>query len=141
MGMKMTIRILNEKGELEREEEAHSWVFQMLQLLCCQMANGLTQTVLDTGNSARATAANASILRCNAGTGVVTHGIVVGTGVTANAPTQYNLNALINHGSSAGQLNYGAVSFVEPVVGGSTITLVITRTVTNATARDRKSVV
>lgn len=59
------------------------------------------------------------------------HGIHVGTGSSAPTPTDCNLQNMINHGSSAGQLQYGATTIEEKQISDSTTRFRIVRTFTN----------
>ena len=60
-------------------------------------------------------------------------GIQIGTGTKAPAITDYSLTQLIPNGTSAGQMQYGAVSIMSPVINTTNNTgyFVVTRTFTN----------
>jgi hypothetical protein len=61
-----------------------------------------------------------------------TYGIMVGTGTTAPANTDYVLQTPIAHGSGSGQLNYGATTFSDAAVVGANVDWVFSRTFANA---------
>jgi len=135
----MTYKILNEKGEVEAQGPCHSWVKGMLQLICALMKNSHTDQITDTANSAFTWAAfNTGYykLYVNAAAGVVAYGIVAGTGIGANSPTDYKIGTLIDQGTTSGKFQYGSHSFIEPVVSGTDIQLVINRLITNASGGD-----
>jgi hypothetical protein len=77
---------------------------------------GIQVTVKNTSNADYATGAG---MACNAGAGVTTHGIMVGTGTGAFDFDNYALGTLIAHGTGAGQLQYGAVTFNAPQTSGN----------------------
>lgn len=64
--------------------------------------------------------------------GDLTKGIIVGTGVAAVTADDYCMGAVIAHGSAAGQLVYDASAFLPLDVVGSTMTVITSRMVTNA---------
>ena len=66
--------------------------------------------------------------------GDLTKGIVTGTGVVAVTADDYCMGTLIAHGSAVGQMIYDASSFLPLNIVGSTITVTISRMVTNSTA-------
>lgn len=66
--------------------------------------------------------------------GNVTGGLLVGTNSSATGIYDYNLGALITHGSGAGQLSYGAGSFVNPYTVGDTAYAAIRRNTSNLSA-------
>ena len=71
-------------------------------------------------------------IKMDAGSGDSTHGIRVGTGTSAPTPTDYDLGALIAHGTGAGQLQYGASTIEATQIVDSTTSFRIVRTFTNA---------
>ena len=58
-------------------------------------------------------------------------GILVGTGATAPAITDYKMEILIAHGTGAGQLQYGAVTFGAVSADATTSQFTITRNFAN----------
>ena len=72
-------------------------------------------------------------MNCIALAGVVNRGVVIGTGNTAFAVTQYNLAAAIVHGTGAGQMVYAAMANpVEPAFSDPAIILSISRDIANS---------
>jgi hypothetical protein len=121
-------------------KKSESYVQQFLQLLFAQFTMAPSThkvSVRDTGNTLRdvyaiGSAANNYLLDVLSGAGVVTFGIVGGTGNAAPTISDYALGTLIAHGAGAGQLNYGAVSFGAPASDATTSQLTITRNLANA---------
>jgi hypothetical protein len=70
----------------------------------------------------------------NAAVGDLTRGIVVGTDSTPVTSDDYKIGTLINHGSGAGQFLYDAVGIGPVVESGITMTLPISRIISNGTA-------
>jgi hypothetical protein len=119
-----------------RMRKAHSFVLPFLQILDAQGGLSGNITITDTGGvnrslSAGATA-NSPMVYVNAGVGVSTSGIVVGTGIAAPANTDNKLQTQIAHGAGAGQLNYGAQSETAAAVVSTNVDWILTRTFTNA---------
>ena len=113
---------------------SRSFVKQFLELLWIQ-TNQLDEIgpydVRDTGNVLRAICESGFSFGCNAGAGVVTHGVMVGTGNTAPTINDYVMETLIAHGVAAGQLQYGAVAFGAPASDATTSRFTITRDFSN----------
>jgi hypothetical protein len=119
----------------------HSYVQAMAGLLVALMsraASPVTIPIVDTGGVSRAVIGSGTsgyyAFRCNAGAGVVTNGIVAGTGTNAVTESDNALQTLIAHGTGSGQLSYGAVGFTAPATAGSTTSFTISRTLTNSSA-------
>lgn len=62
----------------------------------------------------------------------VLYGIVVGTGNTAVTHDDYNLDTIISHGTSGGQLLYGNNSIAVTGGSGADVLYTISRTITNS---------
>jgi hypothetical protein len=134
----LTIECRDRSGQLlwKHRQKSKSYVIAYFRNQEAISINGdASGTCQDTTNNARiirgsgAVAVHGQIL---AAAGVILYGIVVGTGVGAVAPTNYQLGAIITHGAGAGQLNYAACS-----VGGATTTpttsqVTVTRAFTNS---------
>jgi hypothetical protein len=72
-------------------------------------------------------------MNCIAAAGEVNRGVVVGTGNTAFAVTQYNLAAAIAHGSAVGQMSYAAMANpAEPSFSNPTNILTLSRDIANS---------
>jgi hypothetical protein len=91
-----------------------SWVKQWLQILYQQFAQ-ITYTITDTGGTNRNMSTNlVPAISLAAGSGVSTHGIVVGSSDTPVTRDDYKLASQISHGTGANQLMYGAMSHDAP---------------------------
>ena len=111
---------------LSRRLPTNSWVKQWIQILLCRLQNANLGGVLDTGNASRTlTAVSSVMVRADAGSGVATHGILVGTSATAPTRDDFNLNAQVQNGNGAGQLSHAASVARAPVTitGGYRLTL------------------
>jgi len=64
------------------------------------------------------------------------YGILVGTGTTAVACSDYKMQTLIANGSASGQLNYSATVVIGATNAGTTCSLAVTRAVSNASGAD-----
>ena len=127
----MNIEIINkETGEVELKHECHSFVLQYLQVIGYLMKGSQT-SMKDITNTARGFTTTPVTIDVFGVIGNVTRGLVVGSGTNGNSPNDYALQTLIAQGSSAGQLQYGIMSFTEAVVAGSNIVFVMQRDVTN----------
>lgn len=63
-----------------------------------------------------------------------TYGLQVGTGTSATTIGDYKLETLIAHGTSSGQLQYGASTVADVSSTTNTTSLILTRVFSNATA-------
>lgn len=71
-------------------------------------------------------------LRTDAGTTTSTYGIQVGGGTNAESINDTSLQTQIVHGTSAGQLQYGSMTYGAPSTTATTTTFRCTRVFTNA---------
>jgi hypothetical protein len=133
--LEMTVR--DSKGKITEHRgpiRSESFVRQFLQLLWIQglatIRNNPYQ-VRDTANVLQDICNNAHNFACDAGAGVVTHGIIVGTGNTAATIDDYVIETPIAHGVGAGQLQYGAVAFGAPAADAAVSQFTITRDFAN----------
>jgi hypothetical protein len=133
---------LLDKGKIKSQ----SWVGNIIALISClfniwgtgvssYVSTASRSDLIDTSNTARplriAVSSATIAMGGNAPAGETTAGIVVGSSNTPVAIDQYSLQALIAHGTGAGQLQYGATT-VDPIVKTATTwTLRIIRTFTN----------
>jgi hypothetical protein len=125
---------------------AKSWVGNIIGLLSC-LVSGMTCTtsvsgyggysrtdLTDVGSTARGLFmgcfSGGSVLGGNAGAGVDTFGILIGTSDTPVALSQFALGAKITHGTGSGQMQYGA-STVDVMVKNSSWYFRAIRTFTN----------
>lgn len=113
---------------------AHSFTRQFAQILfnsLFELGAKNPVTVLDT---AGASVTNARLMGIStiATTSVTTYGIQVGTGTAAESISDNTLQTKINQGSSAGQLQYGSMTYAAPTTTATTTTFRFTRVFTNA---------
>jgi hypothetical protein len=101
---------------------------------------GADTACTDTSNTSRTLSIHLTndsrIWLFTAGIGDTNYGNVVGTGDTAVQVTDYALQTLIAHGTSAGQLQYSAVTFGAPATDATGTSFVVTRVFTNGTGGD-----
>jgi len=116
-----------------------SFVQQFLQLLFAKMICNIslsTVSIRDTSNILRNVylfrplGVTLHSLACNAGAGIVTNGIIVGTDNTAPIITHYALLAPIAHGVAGGQMQYSAMTFGAPGADATTSQVTLTRNFT-----------
>jgi len=132
MKIRLYLKIVDTKtGKVEVDRESHSWVIQFPQILCAHMASKYTDQIRDTGNTLRNYQTTAQAINVNAAATVITYGIVIGTGTTAEDATQYKLTTQIINGSGSGQAVHSAVTIVESSVVGTTAIFTVARTFTN----------
>jgi len=137
--LEMTVR--DSQGEITEHRGpmlSKSFVRQFIELLFTQMYQvgdpgcGLTgYDVRDTGNVVRTICASGFNFDSDAGAGVLTHGIIVGTGNTAATIDDFVIETLINEGVGGGQLQYSAVTFGAPAADAAVSQFTITRDFAN----------
>jgi len=134
--------IRNKNGNIlrkSRERRSHSFVKQFIQMLYVT-SSGITSYagVIDTSNTSRTLAyqrpsspnpfsATIPTTASNA-----TFSILVGTGSTAVALTDYTIQTLIAHGTGAGQLSYSSTVFGAPATDALGTSFRVTRDFTNS---------
>ncbi|MBA7715270.1 hypothetical protein ES703_124311 [subsurface metagenome] len=132
--LELTVKDKDGKVTEHRVMRSKSFVRQFLELLWVQ-ANQLytdsAYSIRDTGNILRDIRASGYLFRADAGSGVETHGIIVGTGTTAPTIDDYAIETAIAHGTGAGQLQYSAVTFGAPASDTTTSQFTITRDFAN----------
>ena len=116
-------------------KKAESFVRQFLDLLLVKFINsgpaGFIQ-IKDIGGVYRDIANTSLNFSTNAPTSNVSYGIIVGTGNTAPTITDYVIQTIIAHGSGAGQMQYGGVTYGLPASDSTTSQFTITRNFANA---------
>lgn len=120
-------------------KKSESFVRQFLDLLLVRLIDQsvLTPTdILDTANVLQRVANTPQLFMCDAGAGVITHGIVVGTNNAGVNITNYHLGVIIAHGGGGGQLAYSAVTFGAPASDVTTSQFTITRNFANNSGGD-----
>lgn len=136
VGAILELTVKDKKGKVtdHRVMRSRSFVRQFLELLwiqALQVSENSPYQIRDTSNILRNINETCYTFACNAGTGVVTHGIIVGTGTTAPTIDNYAIETLIAHGVGAGQLQYSAVTFGAPASDATTSQFTITRNFAN----------
>jgi hypothetical protein len=135
----LKLRVTNAKNGCvisEREEKAHSFVRNFIQMLFYGSTNVGNNAYKDKTGTMRQAAyiqSNGDAgLACVGGAGNSSIGILIGTSNTAFDISQYNMQALIGHGTGTGQMTYVAMpSPGAPVFANPDISLVISRDFTN----------
>jgi len=119
-------------------QRSHSFLNAFIQAMY-GMLNGSNVTIPDvtnTGQSFWQTDSGSTTplniwASVNAGASDSTYGIVIGTGTTANSTSTYALASIISNGTGSGQMQYGAMSVSSLSISGSTISIPLSRTMTN----------
>jgi hypothetical protein len=124
---------------------AKSWVGNIIGLLSSLIYGGTCPTsgtvgypysprtdMTETGGTSQGITifGNGVIVGGNAGAGVDSYGILIGSSDTAVAIGQYNLGSKIAHGTGSGQMSYGT-STVEAITKDTTWLFKVVRTFTN----------
>jgi hypothetical protein len=136
MKAKIKFTIYDSDGKIvkEWEEPSKSLTFYYAVFIYNLWSQG-NYTMIDTsGNSITPNMGSPGIASINAGSGIATYGIVVGSGNTSNVSvksTIVSLIAPIPNGSSAGQLTYQATSFTNPTVSQNTSSFTLSRNFIN----------
>jgi len=137
MGAVLELTIKDKTGKVteHRVMRSKSFVRQFLELLwiqAFQIPEVAPYTMRDTANALQDVCQSSYIFSTNGGVGVVTRGIIVGTGTTAPTIDDFALGTPIDHGVAAGDLQYSAVSFGAPASDATTSQFTITRDFANA---------
>ena len=118
----------------------HSFTAQMAKLLfnvgpfaCARFApEATTDTDGDSITTSQTSSTNIQMgVRTDASSATSTYGIQVGTGTSAESISDTKLQTQISHGTSAGNLQYGTVTYGAPSTTATTTTFRITRVFTN----------
>lgn len=112
----------------------HSFTKQFLQLWFNLYAGGWAVPVAITDTSAASVTTYTNMrrgFRTDAGTTTSTYGIQVGTSTGAESISDAALGTQIAHGTSAGQLQYGSMTYGAPSTTATTTTFRFTRVFTN----------
>ena len=112
---------------LSRQHQCRSYVKNFLVRLQ-GVKIGVSFTVIDTTNTGRS---KTGMGRWDGGVGILTKGIIVGTGTTAPTNTDYVMESPIAHGTGAGELQYQATTYTWADVVGANVDAIITRTFLN----------
>jgi len=129
--------VKDKKGRVTRrlKRKSHSFVANFIKCLAVQLAMG-KETITDTGGTAREPRPDGGNLGANAGSGVTSYGIQVGTGTNAVSINDTALQTIIAHGTGTGQLQYGAVTFGATACDTAKCECTITRNFANASGGD-----
>ena len=120
----------------EKEQECNSLVKGFIGILNAQSSQS-AEVVVEIGGVSRNGTATASNFSTVAAGGLVTRGIIVGTGTTAVAYTQYVLVTPVAHGTGASQLSYGTQVFdAASTDTGSAYYFGMNRSFTNSSGGD-----
>ena len=136
MKAKIKFTIYDKDGKVvkEWEEPSKSLTFYYAIFQYNMWSQG-NYTMIDTsGASIVPNMGSPGVISVNAGSGIDTYGIVVGSGNTANVSvksTMVSLIAPIPNGTGAGQLTYQATSFGTPSISGNATSWIITRNFVN----------
>lgn len=140
VGAVLELIVTDKDGKVteKRVMKSESFVRQFLELLWVHFgqinptsAYPVSYNIRDTSNTLRAIYYSGYSWRANAGAGVTTFGIIVGTGSAAPTIDDYVLQTPIAHGVGAGQLQYSAVTFGAPASDSTTSQFTITRNFAN----------
>lgn len=114
-----------------RRRTAHSFLIAYARFLYLKIAGAASQSITDTGSVSR-TIHNSTQLSSHGNAADTTQGLVVGTGTNVVALADVALQTKIAHGTSAGQLSYGASVVNAPTSDSTSTTLILTRDFSNA---------
>jgi len=116
-----------------------SFVRQFLELLwvqAYQVSENSPYQIRDTANALQNVCQSSYGFACDAGIGVETFGIIVGTGAVAVDIDDHVLGTPIAHGAAPTQLQYGAVTFGAPASDATTSQFTVTRNFANNSGGD-----
>jgi hypothetical protein len=147
IGLEYEVEVRDKNGKLINRQhgKSHSWLKQFIQIIMAEWqysylltSNPPTVTVNDETGTGRnmptaySVSFNAAAWAVNAPAGSSEYGVKVGSGDTPNSLTTYALSTPISHGSSFGQLAYGAHT-IESVTNpsGYDLTFRVIRVFTN----------
>lgn len=133
IGLFYQISVTDKNGKVVRKtrlRRSRSFCIAFLQVLQALMSQ-TDVSVKDSANTARAISPHSTDFQCNAVLSEETKGILLGTGTTPPANTDYNLETLIAEGGGAGEMNYAAASFIAAQVIGANVDLQILRSAQN----------
>lgn len=111
-------------------KKAESFTRQMLDLLQVAFNQNTPRSPLsirDTGNTLREISSTIQIFNTDAGIGDVTFGIIIGTGNTAPAITNYVIETIIPHAT----MSYSAMAYGAPASDATTSQFTMTRNFAN----------
>jgi len=129
----LKIKVINEKGKCiyYRRYRSRSFVANFINLMFTGLFNQSVTFVNTSGSIANVPTTYP--LNVQDSSNDDNFGIQIGTGTTAPAITDYRLTQLILNGTSAGQMQYGVVTVMSPVINTTNNTgyITVTRAFTN----------
>jgi hypothetical protein len=129
----LKIKVINEKGKCiyYRRYRSRSFVANFINIMFACLFNQSVTLVATNGSTF--SISTAQVFNAKDSSNDNSYGIQIGTGTTAPAITDYRLTSLIPNGTSAGQMQYGAVSVMSPVINTTNNTgyITVTRAFTN----------
>jgi hypothetical protein len=140
--------VITKDGKIRdhKKGKAHSYTIQWLQHIELMTNHSFNTTsglvyIRDTNNTVQNMYQNGTwagnwFMAMGAPATNTNYGILVGSGSTAVACSDYKIQTLIAHGSGSGQLNYSATVVVGATNAGTTCSLAITRAFSNAYSSD-----
>lgn len=131
--VELMIIVRGKDGRIKRiyRQPSRSFVLAWWQTIYTQVAFVTNTSIKDTGGVSRDIDRSEYNLDCRGSAGVQTNGILVGTGDTAVATDDYNIETQILHGTGSGQLDHGAGSVWTVTDGGTSIYFQISRPFNN----------
>ena len=133
---KITYSIYDKDGRLIKKwtEPARSLTYWYALLEYNLWTQGTISMTDTSGTSITPYMGSPGTILVEAGSGITTYGVLVGSGNTSSVSQKsmmYNLIALIPNGTSAGQLSYQNTTFTSPSVSGNTSTWSFSRNFIN----------
>lgn len=140
VGAILELTVTDKDGKVtdHRVIKSKSFVRQFLELLwiqAFQIAEVAPYPVKNTDGALVDICESSLIFASDGGVGIITHGIVVGTGAVAPTIDDYHLGTIIDHDAApptAGRFQYSAVIFGAPASDATTSQFTITRDFANA---------
>jgi len=126
----VVVRDPNGKVISRERRKSRSFVKQWNQLIYMHMA-GVSLDMVDTEGTTLSRSRHTLDFGMNAAAGLVTKGIVVGTGDTAVTINDYQLAAIIAEGAGVGQINYASCTVATSVVSAPTCGFLVARSAVN----------
>ncbi len=140
MGAVLELIVKDKDGKVtdRRIMRSKSFTRQFLELLWIEFNKLPEKAALimkEIGGLARSISAYDHNFDCSAGAGVVTHGVILGTGTAAPTIDDYAIETIIPHDAApptVGAIQYSAVAFGAPASDATTSQFTITRDFANA---------
>jgi len=134
-GLYYQITVRDKNGKVVKKtrlRKSKSFVFQWMQIIACQVAQADIANVKNIVGTLKTCGVHSQNLwGGQAGVGASSEGIVVGSGTTPPANSDYKLDTQIAHGVGAGQLQYQVGTYAPPAIVSGNVDFVITRTFVN----------